>query len=195
MSITLHKKKQEQQQEQQQQAGLGQLQPSAGYVAEVPDEREFERLRLESMKPKPGRKKKRGPYFPDGLLKRAADRDTEVWRSIIHGPVPKGVMDFEPDFTNPEGTKWWFDKSTSEWGWKYNMNGTNLPTHGVWEVLTADGRRSLLIVDHESNGIVKECNSRVDAALFLDMLKFLKDCDEAEKQEKKRRRHDRKQQQ
>lgn len=78
----------------------------------------------------------------------------------------------EPDFVNPEGTKWWLDKSTTAGAQKEDVHGTKLDFI-VYLVEKSDGYMARLMLDLDGNLIAEEQNLEA-LAVKIDMLKAAK---------------------
>jgi len=78
----------------------------------------------------------------------------------------------DPDFVSEEGTKWWLDKSTTQWVQREDQHGTSLDMN-VWLVETADGHIVRLLLDSDKNLIAEEQNLEA-LAVKIDMLKATK---------------------
>ena len=75
----------------------------------------------------------------------------------------------EPDYVNDEGTKWWLDKSTTDWAQRKDAHGTSLDME-VWLVETKDGYMARLLLDADLR-IIDEQQNLEQLAVKIDMLK------------------------
>jgi len=75
----------------------------------------------------------------------------------------------EPDFINEDGTKWWLDKSTTDWAKRKDSHGTSLDMI-VYLVEKADGYMTRLLLDSEGN-LIDEQQNLEQLAVKIDMLK------------------------
>ncbi len=75
----------------------------------------------------------------------------------------------EPDFVNEEGTKWWKDKSTTDWAQREDQFGTSLDMI-VYLVEKTDGYMTRLLLDTDGNLIDEQQNLEA-LAVKIDMLK------------------------
>jgi len=67
----------------------------------------------------------------------------------------------EPDFINPEGTKWWKDTNLTE----YAQEQIN-KEHAVFEIQTTNGKQSRVLID--KNGVLEEDGSLEAMAFKID---------------------------
>lgn len=79
----------------------------------------------------------------------------------------------EPDFVNPEGVKWWIDKSLTEWATKPNIKGTRLPNVVSYVIEELNGNRSRVLVD--KGVIVFDSQRAEDIAVHIDVMKLSKE--------------------
>lgn len=77
-----------------------------------------------------------------------------------------------PDSVNEEGTKWWFDKNTTDYARRPNSNGTTLDDVMVFIVETKDGYRTRLLV--EKGEIIWEGQKLEAACGAIDIMKVNK---------------------
>lgn len=82
------------------------------------------------------------------------------------------VFHGEPDFVNPEGTKWWKAKTITDYAQKEDKHGTTLNLHG-YGIELADGTRSYVLVDHKQVRVVYETQSLEQVGIHIDVLKLL----------------------
>jgi len=78
----------------------------------------------------------------------------------------------EPDFVNEKGTKWWLDKSTTQWAQREDQFGTSLEMV-CYLVETSDGYMVRILLDKE-NHVVAENQNLEAMAVAIDMLKAAK---------------------
>ncbi len=85
------------------------------------------------------------------------------------------IFDFdrEPDFVNPEGVKWWLDKSSTQYARRENIRGTTLPTITVFMCEFPDKTRSYVILDGTQP--VDAPTTLEAVGVKIDLLKLMKE--------------------
>ena len=77
----------------------------------------------------------------------------------------------KPDFINPEGVKWWFDKSSTEYAHQDTETAKGLPNIVVYYAERPDGYRTRIIVDNDIKAAVGEAQSLEALGAKIDMMK------------------------
>ena len=78
----------------------------------------------------------------------------------------------KPDFINEKGTKWWFDKSSTNYARKEDAKGITLPNVSVFYVEEINGNMSYVVIDGED--IIYESKQLEAIGAYIDILKFNK---------------------
>ena len=82
-------------------------------------------------------------------------------------------MEFDwnkPDFINPQGIKWWLDKTLSDYANKPNQFGICLENWKVFVVEEKNGNRTRLLVD-DKHQIIDDNSSVEGIACKIDIIK------------------------
>ncbi len=96
-----------------------------------------------------------------------------ITNSLAHDAFAPLWETEKPDFVNPEGVKWWLDKSTTRYATKENLNGTKLD-YQVFIVQKPDGYLTRIILD-ENREPIFESQQLETIGFEIDKLKLIKE--------------------
>lgn len=77
-----------------------------------------------------------------------------------------------PDFVNELGTKWWFDKDTTQFAVNPDRNDVSLAVN-VWVIEDSSGYRTRVMINSD-NEVIEEDQSLEGMGVKIDVRKFLK---------------------
>ena len=93
----------------------------------------------------------------------------------------KALWENQPDFVNEEGTKWWFDKDTTDYVKTVEEQRTIELNMIVWLVERKDGYMTRIVIDTETNEPIYENQSLESVAVFIDTTAVSREFDRKEK--------------
>lgn len=76
----------------------------------------------------------------------------------------------KPDFVNAEGTKWWINKTITDYARQENQFGIRLMDVTGWIVETLSGYKTFLLT--ENNEIIAESPTLEAVGAKIDVIKF-----------------------